>query len=150
MLTFRWIENYLEQFSLVNHILTYIIYSETSSTYIWCRAMWQELKIKLNVDPVGLSALLEALKARVTSVLKFEGADVTHCSVVAWTFWLVNCQSLKMSHDHATRRTVASEFRIISKADISQSEILILTAVCLMNDYNINWFCNSFLFSFSI
>ena len=37
--------------------------------------MWQELKIKLNVDPVGLSALLEALKARVTSVLKFEGAD---------------------------------------------------------------------------
>ena len=75
MLTFRWIENYLEQFSLVNHILTYIIYSETSSTYIWCRAMWQELKIKLNVDPVGLSALLEALKARVTSVLKFERAD---------------------------------------------------------------------------
>ena len=41
--------------------------------------MWQELKIKLNVDPVGLSALLEALKARVTSVLKFEGAGVTRC-----------------------------------------------------------------------
>ena len=26
--------------------------------------------------PVGLSALLEALKARMTSVLKFEGAEV--------------------------------------------------------------------------
>ena len=38
--------------------------------------MWQELKIKLNVDPVGLSALLEALKARVTSVLKFEGHTI--------------------------------------------------------------------------
>ena len=40
--------------------------------------MWQELKIKLNVDPVGLSALLEALKARVTSVLKFELADAQY------------------------------------------------------------------------
>ena len=31
------------------------------------------------MDPVGLSALLEALKARVTSVLKFEVAVVTRC-----------------------------------------------------------------------
>ena len=37
------------------------------------------------MDPVGLSALLEALKARVTSVLKFEGAEVIYLKVTFLT-----------------------------------------------------------------